>query len=156
MWRNTVLALSLTLNMLFVFGLTLHFVGVTGAVFSDSEPRGLYRTTSGPVTRGAIVELGQLSKHVAGVPGDTIRVTPEGSYVNGELWPNSAPICQHYKPVPFGTYKLGPGQYWLLGRNPSSWDSRYAGFIPWDLIYSTITPVWTISNGYAPGTRPWK
>lgn len=156
MWRTTLLAVSLALNMLLAFGLGLHYIGITGAVFSDSEPRGLYRATSGPITRGSMVELGNLTKHVAGVPGDIVRVTPEGSFINGELWPKSAPIGQDYKPFPFGTYKLGPGQYWLLGRNPSSWDSRYAGFIPWDLIYSTITPVWTVSNGYAPGTRPWK
>ena len=103
-----------------------------------------------------MVELRRLTKHVAAIPGDTVRVTPEGSYINGKLWPYSAiPARSLYRPFPFGTYKLAAGQYWVLGDHPLSYDSRYIGMIPWDLINAPVTPVWTVSNGYAPGTSLW-
>ena len=89
-------------------------------------------------------------------PGDTVRVTPEGSYINGKLWPYSAisTTAKGYEPFCFGTYTLQPGQYWLLGTSPDSWDSRYIGPVPIDLIESTIRPVWTASNGYTAATLP--
>jgi len=146
-----------SLVVLFALVAHLRYVeGITGAIFSDSEPIGLYRTVSGPVVRGGMVELRNLIKHVAGVPGDTVRVTPEGSFINGKLWPDSAiPSGVHSRPYPFGTYTLAHGQYWLLGRNPRSWDSRFLGPFPDDMLNSPVKPFWTTSNGYAPGTRPW-
>jgi type IV secretory pathway protease TraF len=156
-----VLLATMTLPGLSV--LYLRWWGITGSLTSDSEPRGLYLVTRAQIDipnrgfeRGDMVELRQLMKHVAGVPGDVVRVTPEGSYINGKLWPNSAvPAATNYHPYPNGTYKLAPDQYWLLGRNPWSWDSRYFGMVPLDLIACTVKPVWTVSNGYAPGTKPW-
>jgi type IV secretory pathway protease TraF len=58
--------------------LNLRYLGVTGAL-TNSEPWGFYRVTPEPVHRGGMVELRYLMKHVAAVPGDTVRVTPEGS-----------------------------------------------------------------------------
>jgi type IV secretory pathway protease TraF len=134
---------------------TLRYCGIAGNS-TDSEPYGLYIRTPGLPAHGEMLELRQLIKHVAGTPGDTIRVTPEGSYINGKLWPYSAiPTDSHYRPYPYGTYKLGQGQFWVLGSNPLSWDSRYIGMIPIDLINSPIKPLFTFSNGYAPATRPW-
>jgi type IV secretory pathway protease TraF len=151
------LATAIAMFLLLVLVLNLRWLGgITGAIFSESEPPGIYREVDVPVRRGGMVQLRQLMKHVAGVPGDTVLVTPEGSYVNGKLWPYSAiPAGSTYSHYPFGLYKLAPGQFWLLGRHPLSWDSRYAGPIPQDLISGAIQPVWTISNGYAPGTLPW-
>jgi type IV secretory pathway protease TraF len=154
-FEKATLIIALTMALLMVFGLGFRAFGIYGAP-TDSEPNGLYRTTSGPITRGGMVELRKLIKHVAGVPGDTVRVTPEGSYINGKLWPYSAiPNGTPYTHFPYGTYKLAPGQFWLLGHNPLSWDSRYLGPIPQDMINSAVKPFWTISNGYAPGTHPW-
>jgi type IV secretory pathway protease TraF len=84
-------------------------------------------------------------KHLAGVPGDTVEVTARGSYVNGKLWPNSRiPANTHgYRPYPFGTYKLQPNQFWMLGSSSDSWDSRWLGPITGDLISTSITPLWT-------------
>lgn len=146
-----------SLVALFAIAMHLRWVeGITGAIFSDSEPEGFYREIAGPVIRGGMVELRNLTKHVAGIPGDTVIVTPEGSYINGKLWPYSAiPTDSHYRPFPFGTYKLAAGQFWILGDNPLSFDSRYIGMIPLDLIGSPVKPVWTASNGYAPATHLW-
>jgi hypothetical protein len=156
--RNRRLALvaiaSTTALVLLLFCLGLRWIGIVGTL-TDSEPPGLYRTIAGPPWRGDMVELRRLMKHVVAVAGDTVRVTPEGSYINGKLWPYSAPIAGRYQPYRFGTYKLATGQYWVLGQNPMSWDSRYLGPLPADMINSRVEPLWTVSNGYAPGTHPW-
>ncbi len=152
--RVKTIALICTLAIL-AHIITFKTFGLTGTV-TDSEPPGVYRISYGSFTRGRMAQLRLLTKHIAGVPGDTVHVTPEGSYINGELWPWSAiPPHTTYHPFPFGTYRLQSGQFWLLGSNPMSWDSRYLGPIPFDMIQSTIEPWWTVSNGYAPGSRPW-
>jgi type IV secretory pathway protease TraF len=125
---------------------TLRYSSVTGNV-TNSEPLGLYLLLPGVPTRGSMVQLRPLMKHVAAVASDTVRVTREGSYINGRLWPNSGiPSDTHgYQPFPFGTYKLQPRQYWVLGSSPDSWDSRWIGPIPDDLIATSIAPLWTKS-----------
>jgi type IV secretory pathway protease TraF len=133
---------------------TVRWSGATVNV-TNSEPTGLYLHVLGSPTRGGMVVLRPLLKHVAAMPGDVVRVTPEGSYINGKLWPYSGvPVTPPYRPFPFGTYTLQLGQYWLLGSNPESWDSRYIGPIPVDLIAGPIRPIWMAGNGYAPATRP--
>ncbi len=107
---------------------------------SPSEPVGLWRTTHRPLTRGSYVLLNEPLKQIAGVPGDTITVTPAGSLINGRLWPHSAPLKpQHW---PYGTFTLGPHQYWLLGQHPASYDARYTGWTPDTLVQSTVEPLW--------------
>jgi type IV secretory pathway protease TraF len=147
-------ALGITSTALLAL-VTLRWCGVDGNL-TNSEPAGLYVRTLRLPTRGALVELRPLIKHLAGVPGDTVTVTSSGSYINGKLWPHSAiPKDTHgYVPFRFGTYKLQPNQYWILGDSPDSLDSRYLGMISADVIATTIKPLWTISNGYVPGTRP--
>jgi type IV secretory pathway protease TraF len=111
---------------------------------SASEPVGLYRITGQPPARDALVLLKDPLKRVVGVPGDTIRTTAQGTWVNGRLIPNSSvPATAPYRPYPFGTLKLAPDQYWTLGQHPLSYDSRYAGPIPGSLIASRVEPVWT-------------
>jgi type IV secretory pathway protease TraF len=156
--RQKTIALSKTTSLLvcLLFSLGLHGVGITGAIFSDSMPPGLYRETNAPVARGQIVELRKLMKHVAAAAGDVVTVTPLGSYINGQLWPHSAPVPNdRYRPYPYGAYRLADGQLWLLGDNPLSWDSRYVGPFTQDMVNSVVVPLWTISNGYAAGTKLW-
>jgi conjugal transfer pilin signal peptidase TrbI len=110
---------------------------------SPSEPRGLYRLTHEPLQRGRYVVLKMPLKQIAGVPGDTVRTAPEGSYVNGQLWPKSgipAGVREHF---PFGTYVLRPGQLWVLGDHPLSFDSRYFGMVPDTLVNATAEPLLT-------------
>lgn len=115
---------------------------------SASEPRGIYRLTHEPLNRGTYVVLKMPLKRIAAMRGDTVRVTPEGSYINGKLWPASGlPVeimkdhrLEHY---PFGIYVLKPGQLWVLSNNPLGWDSRYFGPIDQNLVNATAEPVLT-------------
>jgi type IV secretory pathway protease TraF len=111
---------------------------------SPSEPLGLYRVTREPLTYGAFVLLDSPLKRIAGMPGDTVRVTKEGSYINGKLWPLSAiPNDSTFTHYPYGTYTLRAGQFWILGNHADSYDSRFFGPIPRTLISSTVRSVWT-------------
>jgi type IV secretory pathway protease TraF len=96
---------------------------------------GLWHLTHQPLTRKAYIRLKMPMKQIAGMAGDTIRVTPEGSYVNGRLWPDSAPIANHH--CPFGEYLLKPGELWVLSSHPFGWDSRYYCAVPESLVDST-------------------
>lgn len=102
---------------------------------SPSVPMGLWHLTHQPLTRKGYVRLKMPMKQVAGMAGDVIRVTPEGSYVNGQLWPHTAPITDHH--CPFGKYVLKPGELWLLSSHPSGWDSRDYCAVPESLVDST-------------------
>jgi type IV secretory pathway protease TraF len=148
--RITVIAASVA-----VTGLANNFAGVV-VNLTSSEPIGMYLRVAGKPERGGMVALRQLMKHVVAVPGDVVTVTAQGTYVNGELFPHSAipATAKGYRPFAFGAYTLQQGQYWLLGTSPDSWDSRYIGPVPIDLIASTVRPVWTSSNGCAVATRP--
>jgi type IV secretory pathway protease TraF len=107
---------------------------------SPSVPVGLYRLVISPPARGQYVVLAMPIKLIAGMPGDWITTTPSGTYINGKLIPNSAPLLSpHY---PFGTFELGPSSLWLVGKDPRSWDSRYFGPIPETLINATAEPIW--------------
>ena len=108
---------------------------------SPSEPPGIYRLTHEPLTRGAFVVLKLPLKQIAALPGDTVRVTPAGSYVNGKLWPHSGIPASAPNHFPFGTYLLPPNQLWVLGDNPLSYDSRYFGMIPESLVNATAEPL---------------
>jgi type IV secretory pathway protease TraF len=111
---------------------------------SASEPIGLYRITGHPPTRDALVLLKDPLKRLVGVPGDIIRTTAQGTWVNGRLIPNSSiPAAAPYRPYPFATFQLAPDQYWTLGQHPLSYDSRYEGPIPSSLIAASVEPIWT-------------
>ena len=111
---------------------------------SPSEPIGLYRPTHDAFKRGALVLLRDPLKRLVATPGDVIRTSPEGTYVDGQLIRNSSiPAGTPYRPYPFATFRLAPDQYWTLGDHPLSYDSRYYGPIPGSLVSSTAEPVWT-------------
>jgi type IV secretory pathway protease TraF len=154
--------MNLTVTRITVIATTIVVAGLANSIaglmvnLTSSEPTGIYLRVPGKPERGDMVALRSLMKHVVAVPGDVVTVTPQGTYVNGRLFPHSAiPEDTHgYQPFPFGTYTLRPGQYWLLGTSPDSWDSRYLGPIPIGLIATNVRPVWTARSGYAPATRP--
>jgi type IV secretory pathway protease TraF len=108
---------------------------------SPSAPEGLYRLVIAPPARGEYVALAMPIKRIAGMPGDVVTVTPRGSYINGKLVPNSAPMLPHH--YPYGTYVLGPYELWLLGKDPLSWDSRYVGIVPETLVNAEAEPLIT-------------
>lgn len=73
-----------------------------------------------------------LLKRIVAHDGDTVAYTDQGVAVNGKLMAASTPHerdmagrpLQH---VAWGEYVLGPGQFWLMGDHPRSFDSRYFG-----------------------------
>ena len=111
---------------------------------SPSVPTGLYRITRRAPSRNALVLLKDPLKRLVGMPGDWIRMAPEGVYVNGRLIPKSAvPTGSPYPHYPYGTLRLAPDQYLVLGNHPLSWDSRYEGPIPGSLLATIVEPLWT-------------
>ena len=115
---------------------------------SPSEPLGIYRLTHEPLTRGAFVVLKLPLKQIAALPGDTVRVTPAGTYVNGKLWPHSGIPASAPNHFPYGTYLLHPNQLWVLGDNVLSYDSRYFGMIPESLVNATAKPLLITENNH--------
>jgi type IV secretory pathway protease TraF len=154
--------MNLTATRIFLIAIVTAAIGLANRFaglmlnLTDSEPTGIYLRVPGKPERGGMVALRSLMKHVIAVPGDVVTVTPAGTYVNGQLFPHSAisATTKGYTPFPFGVYTLRPGQCWLLGTSPDSWDSRYIGPVPIDLIEGSVEPVWTTGNGYSPATRP--
>ena len=113
-------------------------------ISNSAAPEGLYRITYQPLKRGSLVLLRNPLKEVVGLPGDTITFGPAGIYVNGALVPNSrVPARSPYKPFPYGTQKLVPGQFLLMGDNPLSWDGRYEGPTPGPRLMAVVKPVIT-------------
>ncbi|MDD2862755.1 MAG: conjugative transfer signal peptidase TraF [Acidiphilium sp.] len=81
-------------------------------------------------------------KPVVAVAGDTVTVLPGGPVeVNGTPLPNSKPLA-HMPAWPAGTYKVQPGQVWLISSyDPGSFDSRYFGPVPAANIRGQAVPV---------------
>jgi len=126
---------------------SLNVLHVAGNL-SASVPRGFYRITHAPLECGTYVILKMPLKRIAALPGDTVRVTAEGSYVNGKLWPGSAIpsdvlVTHRLEHYPFGVYVLKTGQLWVLSNNPLGWDSRYFGPIDQQLVSATAQPLFT-------------
>lgn len=134
---------SVILGFLFAAGGTVWLLN--NFTFNDtpSEPIGLYRITHRFPGRDSLTLLHDPLKRLVGVPGDTIRVTVQGTYVNDKLVANSAvPENSPYPPYPYQTLTLGPDMYWVIGNHPASFDSRYIGAIPGSMIAATAEPVW--------------
>jgi type IV secretory pathway protease TraF len=145
-YRFAVTLIAIT-AALFLALASLSVLHVAGNL-SPSVPRGFYRITHDPLQRGIYVILKMPLKRVAALPGDTVRVTAEGSYVNGKFWPGSAIpadvlVTHRLEHYPFGVYVLKSGQLWVLSNNPRGWDSRYFGPIDQQLVSSTARPLFT-------------
>ena len=76
-----------------------------------------------------------LIKIVRGLPGDTLWIDP------ATVMKTDTPG----RPMPhaFGMQHLGPGQIWLYGAAPKSFDSRYFNSIPTANVIADMTPLWT-------------
>jgi conjugative transfer signal peptidase TraF len=139
---------------------------------SPSLPLGLYRKTSDlharltefcpaePYARLAI-ERGYrsagrcpdggapLMKSIVAIPGDVVDISPRGIIVNGILLPNTRQKVKDSKGRPMrawpsGKYHVDAGFVWVVAAyNPWSYDSRYFGPIPIELIRSHLEPLIT-------------
>jgi conjugative transfer signal peptidase TraF len=86
-----------------------------------------------------------LLKVLVGVAGDTLRITPEGVYINEALLPESAVLAKDKNGValahkaPVGS--IPDGQAFLLANHRGSYDSRYFGFVPASRL-TKVVPVY--------------
>lgn len=140
---------------------------------SGSLPSGIYIETPEAPSRGSIVLLcppdgratrlalrrgyfseghcptgsKPLGKPVAGLPGDTVTLTTEGIFVNGERVKRSRPYGTdsrgRHVPVALGRWVLPKKTYYLFSdyRPRHSYDSRYVGPVRGDA--QVVRPVWT-------------
>lgn len=124
-------------------------VNITGSLpgvfyrVSEDPARGDYFQLCPPVVVAAIPDArpGEpscsgkvpLIKRVVAVAGDRVVVDDAGVRVNGELLANSVPkrSARDGSPLPsaVGVHELEPGQVWVAGEHPDSFDSRYFGAI---------------------------
>lgn len=125
-----------------------------GDIVDACAPKGavLLAISRGYLERGISCPGGGVTvlKTVAAVPGNTVYVTRQGVFINGKLWPESKPLATDPKGRPlhpdYGVHYLAPGQYWLMGKNPLSWDSRYWGPVRMNHIRRSLRPIWVFSE----------
>jgi conjugative transfer signal peptidase TraF len=92
--------------------------------------------------------VGIVGKPVAGIPGDTIDVSPTGVRVNGTLLERSRLALRdragrRVPTAPLGPRVLRPGEYWLQSTYAlNSFDSRIYGPVPRAFIRDLRIPVW--------------
>lgn len=86
----------------------------------------------------------QMIKFLRGMPGDHVKVTSEGVFINGDLI--SAGLHHAYKMnIPekqfYGEKVLGNNEYWFMGSSDSSFDSRYWGAVTYEQIIAEVHPL---------------
>lgn len=65
-------------------------------------------------------------KRVVGLPGDTVEIKSGVTYVNGEVYDESAWLQEEPEPLDFGPFVLEENQYFVMGDNRNnSLDCRY-------------------------------
>jgi len=88
----------------------------------------------------------RLGKLVIGLPGDHVRETRQGIWVNGHywgrLWLYSWLAHGHHRiPKLPERFVIPKGKVLLLGTDPMSWDGRYWGLVPIRNLYGRIFPL---------------
>ena len=153
---------------------------------SPSLPRGLYLRARGGYAPGTLVlaclpearataarQRGYLDpgtcpggaspvgKIVLAAGPDVVDFGADGLRRHGVPVPGSGPVSvdsagRPLGHVPFGRYRLAPGEFWLYSPyHPRSFDSRYFGPLRQSDLRSTLVPVWIASRGLPepPGFR---
>lgn len=144
---------------------------------SESVPVGLYYLSFGPPrthrlvtfclpksfsqlarTRGYIGygacpgQAARLLKHVAATAGDRVVVGQDGTWINGQLIPDTQPQPKDSagRPIPAiddFNRTLSEREIWTLGPHPKSFDSRYYGPIHLSQARAfLVKPLWTWSG----------
>jgi conjugative transfer signal peptidase TraF len=89
-----------------------------------------------------------LLKTVSATEGDWVQVTPQGIEINHRWLKNSAQLQtdtqgRRMSRVPVGKYRVQPGEIWLISsHHPQSFDSRYFGPMPLNLVQGIARPIW--------------
>ena len=88
-----------------------------------------------------------VGKYIQAIPGDEVRFTSEGIFVNGSLLENSKPYAMDGEcrpmPVILQDMVLPKDELVLLNNYAGSFDSRYYGPIPSRYVVGTLKPIWT-------------
>lgn len=91
-------------------------------------------------------ESPSFTKKVAGLPGDKVRVSAEGAWVNdtfvGAL---SQPVLQRAGltvAAVAGEWSVPAGKMFVVGTEPRAFDSRYYGMVPLDAVQGIARPLW--------------
>ena len=88
-----------------------------------------------------------VGKYIQAIPGDEVRFTSEGIFVNGSLLENSKPYAMDGEgrpmPVMLQELVLPKDELVLLNNYAGSFDSRYYGPIPSRYVVGTLKPIWT-------------
>lgn len=86
------------------------------------------------------------TKQVAGLPGDRVRVTAEGAWVNENfIGPLSQAVLERAGlrvSDLVGEWVVPAGQMFVVGTEPRAFDSRYYGMVPLDAITGIARPLW--------------
>jgi conjugative transfer signal peptidase TraF len=120
------------------------------AVASFGRARGYL--PHGPRCPGGVLPIGKV---VLAIPGDTVRLNIAGISVNGVAVPNTQVWKRdgHGRPVPYvapGEYIVAERSLWLGSSfSSASWDSRYYGAIPTELVIAVVRPVWPTAQWFA-------
>ncbi|WPL15726.1 conjugal transfer peptidase TraF [Thiorhodovibrio winogradskyi] len=74
-------------------------------------------------------------KRVAGMPGDQVAVTADGTLINGIMQPQSDPALAKALGLSVADFLVGSltihdGFLWVMGATRDSFDSRYWGVLP--------------------------
>jgi conjugative transfer signal peptidase TraF len=154
--------------------LTGHLFQLRITLTDSSAPAGIYRLITAPAARGAVVAAclpaaiarvgrarGYLSggacpadaepvaKVIGALPGDVVKVAPEGVTVNGVRFSNSRTAMRDsagrpLEHVGWGVHPVSVGQVWLFGfHDARSWDARYFGPIAASSVQGELRPVLT-------------
>ncbi|MDO4675669.1 MAG: conjugative transfer signal peptidase TraF [Anaerobiospirillum succiniciproducens] len=88
-----------------------------------------------------------VGKYIQAIPGDEVRFTSEGIFVNGSLLENSKPYAMDGEcrpmPVILQDMVLPKDELVLINNYAGSFDSRYYGPIPSRYVVGTLKPVIT-------------
>jgi type IV secretory pathway protease TraF len=94
--------------------------------------------------RGYLARRAYLLKPVAAVPGDRVcrwgaQVSVRGQRAARARWRDG---LGRDLPVWQGCRWLRPGELFVLGDTPDSFDSRYFGAVPRDAVTAPAVPIW--------------
>jgi conjugative transfer signal peptidase TraF len=90
-------------------------------------------------------DVAPLVKVLAAAAGDTVTISPDGVFVNGNR-AAASPASRDSRGIPlfphhFGTYRIQAGTVFLLGTSTHSWDSRYFGALSSQSIIGRAHPL---------------
>lgn len=86
-----------------------------------------------------------LVKFLRAFPGDTVKVSENGVFVNGTKvagagLPNAEKLGREPEDF-YGEKVLGDDEFWILGTTPESFDSRYWGSVSYEQIKARAYPL---------------